>query len=517
MDGCALEAAEQICAEGGLDVLDMVARLVDRSLVVALDGPRYRLLESVAAYGLDRLHEAGEYETVRRRHRGYYTELAVRAVPRLRGHDQRQWLGRLDAESANMASALDDAVRDHDAATALRLVNALAWYWFLRGRLGEARRSLDAALAVDGRPPPAAARAVALAWQSGITVLAGQRLHQTVSPPLDLIDDPDARATAQWFHGFVASDYGDPSTSQAMIDGALATFQAQGNRWGAAASLSTRAKLAMIRGDLAAVERDATQSLAIFQELGDRWGRLQATEWLGALADTTGDHVHAARLHRAGLQMAEELGLWPQAADALSWLGRSTLKSGDPASARPLFEKAMRLATEHGYKPGQVFAEIGLGRTARRQGDLDHAEGHMRNVLQWNRHTGSEPDLTLTTALSELGFIAEQRGDPDAAQALHLQALTAARQRGELRATMDALVGLAGAHALAGRPRHAARLLGAADKAVQSLTAPIPPTELADLNRITAATKHALDEPAFTTEFQLGLQTGTSQAPTPPR
>ncbi len=68
-DGCGLHAAEAICAEDDLDVLGLLARLVDRSLVVVADGPdgpRYRLLESVAAYGLQRLREAGESGELRR-------------------------------------------------------------------------------------------------------------------------------------------------------------------------------------------------------------------------------------------------------------------------------------------------------------------------------------------------------------------------------------------------------------------------------------------------------------------
>ena len=80
-------AAEAVCAEDGLDVLGLLARLVDRSLVVAADGPdgpRYRLPESVAAYGLQRLDQAGESGRLRVRHRRYYTDLAERAAPRLR-------------------------------------------------------------------------------------------------------------------------------------------------------------------------------------------------------------------------------------------------------------------------------------------------------------------------------------------------------------------------------------------------------------------------------------------------
>src|SRR5439155_21341798 len=117
-DGCALEAAEQVCA--GLagvdraDVAGLLSRLVDRSLVAVAhgpDGPRYRLLESVTAYCGDRLDEAGEAERVRDAHGRYYAELAVQAEERLYGHDQRRWLRRLDTETANLRSALDHAAR----------------------------------------------------------------------------------------------------------------------------------------------------------------------------------------------------------------------------------------------------------------------------------------------------------------------------------------------------------------------------------------------------------------------
>jgi predicted ATPase/DNA-binding SARP family transcriptional activator len=417
-DGCGLDAAETICAEDGLDVLSLVSRLVDRSLVVPADGPdgpRYRLLESVAAYGLQRLEEAGEAGLLRSRHRRYYAELAERAAARLRGPDQRSWLRRLDAETANLRRALDAALEDADDAV-FPMVNTLAWYWFLRGRLTEARRALDRALA-SGHAP-AAARATAAAWRSGIATLAGEhgeRGEHAAPPSLDRIDDPAARAVLEWFHAFVASDFGDPSGAEAMTGRALASFRALGDQWGVAAALSTRAKLAIVRGDPAAAHRDARQSLALFRELGDRWGQLQAIEWLGAALAATGDREQAARLHRDGLRMAEDLGLWPQAADALSWLGRGALHAGDLTQARELLERALRLAAGQSYQPGQVFAELGLGQTARREGQLDLAEAHLRRVLEMTKRTGSEPGVGRTIALSELGFVAEQRGDPSTA------------------------------------------------------------------------------------------------------
>ncbi|WP_327092641.1 winged helix-turn-helix domain-containing protein [Nonomuraea sp. NBC_01738] len=175
--GCTLAAAEEVCGFGGVraeEVLDLLATLVGGSLVVmadGADGPRYRLLESVAAYCWERLGETDEPPELRRRHRAYYTALAERAEPYLRGPEQRRWLRRLDGEDANLRAALDSAVRSEDAGCALRLANALTWYWNLRGRTAEAERSLALALALEeGRRPrswPGRARGWAgSAWRS---------------------------------------------------------------------------------------------------------------------------------------------------------------------------------------------------------------------------------------------------------------------------------------------------------------------------------------------------------------
>ncbi|MFD0466975.1 ATP-binding protein [Nonomuraea thailandensis] len=191
VDGCTLEAAESVCdGADHLDVLDLLARLVDRSLVVVVDAPtgvRYRLLESVSEYCRARMSDAGELDAVHQAHLRHYLDLAVRAEPALHGPEQRDWLLRLDAEAANMRAALDTAAARGDAYGAARLVNALAWYWFLRGRLAEGRRAMAQALAVPGQDA-GPVRARAAAWEAGFALCLGEQPDWR--PVLDAVEDP---------------------------------------------------------------------------------------------------------------------------------------------------------------------------------------------------------------------------------------------------------------------------------------------------------------------------------------
>ncbi|MEV4017700.1 BTAD domain-containing putative transcriptional regulator [Nonomuraea angiospora] len=170
--GCTLEAAERVCAvpmpipsgppgdaelaaealaAGSPDldpaeVVDLLGRLVDRSLVVRA-GDRYRLLESVAAYALERLCEAGEHDRVLRWYATYYTQLAECAEAYMRGRARHHWVRRLDAETANLHEALEAALRLGDRRLAERLTGSLGWYRVQSGRAG---RRLDGHL--DGVP-----------------------------------------------------------------------------------------------------------------------------------------------------------------------------------------------------------------------------------------------------------------------------------------------------------------------------------------------------------------------------
>ncbi|MFF2776089.1 BTAD domain-containing putative transcriptional regulator [Streptomyces sp. NPDC058052] len=515
-EGCALDAAEQVCAGGEVaadDVLDLLARLVDRSLVVAVDGkdgPRYRLLESVAAYCAERMADAGETEDVRDRHLTYYTHLAEAAEPELRGPAQREWLTRLDAESPNLRAALDRAARRGDAAHALRLVDALAWYWVLRGRLGEAVRSTATALDTAGTSPDPArvpdalarVRARVAVWWTGLTVMSGDGTdrHRRIADALASVDaahggGPAALAWARWFLAHALCGTGSQSEGEELTNAALDGYAETGEAWGEAAALGDRSVQRLLRGDLAGAEDDAARSAALFAAVGDACGGLWSVYPLAAVAEIRGAYERADALKRAALDTAESFGLTTEVPDLLSGLGRTALLRGDLEQARTYHQAGREKAVEAGFRAGEINAVLGLGLGARREGLLDEAEIHLREVLAWHRLVGLDGANALI--LAELGFAAELRGDAEGALELHREGYATALATGDPRAVALALEGLAGAHALDGHREGAALLLGAAGALRASTGAPLPPAERGDVERVETAVRAALGDGAF--------------------
>jgi hypothetical protein len=188
--GATVEAAEAVC---GPDALDLLDRLVDKSLLVTdTTGPRgrFRLLESLRAYGLDRLAQDGTLEAAHADHLAWCTARVEAAAPHLRSADQLPWLDEIDAEHDNLRAALAYAATA-DPAGGLRLLGPLLLAWYFRGRSREARHWIEVLLAADdGSDPPA--RAMVLAW-GGLVAESGTWTEQPQRIKLELLQ-PDSRA-----------------------------------------------------------------------------------------------------------------------------------------------------------------------------------------------------------------------------------------------------------------------------------------------------------------------------------
>jgi predicted ATPase/DNA-binding SARP family transcriptional activator len=152
--GWTVAAAEAVCAGGGVepaDVLDGLFRLVDRSLVVAAAGPpaRFRMLETLRAYGWERLAAAGEAEALTRRHAAWFRDLAERADSE---HGERR-LRDLDADYDNLRAAMDRAAWGGDHQTVLRIAGSLGWYWSVFHHEEGSRRLAEVLARAPHAPP----------------------------------------------------------------------------------------------------------------------------------------------------------------------------------------------------------------------------------------------------------------------------------------------------------------------------------------------------------------------------
>ncbi|CCH31006.1 BTAD domain-containing putative transcriptional regulator [Actinosynnema sp. NPDC047251] len=395
--GASLAAVEEVC--GVEDADEVLADLVDRSLVTVVDG-RYRMSETIRLFCAQHLDETEERD-VRRAHAAYYLALAQRADPHLRGAEQLTWLARLSAEHDNLMTALRHADRE----TGMRLVAALAAYWWLGGRRAQAGE-VAAALLVGEIPDGLAEEYVSCvvhAWPRPAADHWERARRIVESGGLGRLRYPFG--VALW--GMVA---GPPENPHADPGGLLGD-----DPWNLALGLFSEALIAVLDRGAAEGERGMLKALAAFRALGERWGAAQSLDWLAQDASWRGEWSLAHDRWAEALAMYELLGTTEECAELLCHRGRCLLRQGDPDGARAEFGRAAALF-------GRPAAEslLGLGEVARLTGDRDAAAGLLAAALAADEG-GAWRTARTWTALARLA------DDPDEKAELHSRALRAAR------------------------------------------------------------------------------------------
>lgn len=296
--GATLATIETVC---GAD-LDLLASLVDKSLVRVRDGERYWMLETILEFAAEQLDVCGELDSLHRSHANHYFALAEEAEPQLRA-GPREWLARIDQENANFRVALDWLDEAGDSQLVLRLAGALSRFWYLRGYLVEGRRRLEKALSSD--PSATAARAKAL---NGIALLS-------------MAQDPEmARTRAQQ---------------------GLELHRALGDRWGQAYSVFLLVDAAAQQGRLTEAQRLSEESARTFGELGDQRLALLASRDLAWICTLLGDHERARELHEANLQRARALPNERVEASTLQALARYAFEADRADEARLMLKQSL--------------------------------------------------------------------------------------------------------------------------------------------------------------------------------
>jgi DNA-binding CsgD family transcriptional regulator len=334
--GFDLAAAEAVCVDDRRspdEVLDGLTGLVDKSIVNREQvgtSVRYRMLETIRHYGLERLAERGEQAALRRRHRDYYLQLAENSDAASCGARQVEWMTRLRLERANFWEALNYCcTTPGEARTGLRLGTALWFYWVGCGFVRDGGYWLSRTLGVATKPTMERARAL---WLNGwIGYLQGDNdaslahLNESLSLARRLGDEVETTYAMQ-FLGEAETFANNVLRGEALLDEALDRRRAS-DYWTAPGLLVYAQRAwAAVHGDVDYAVSLLNEGRGISTALGDRWTRSWIDWHLGAIcwvADNPQESaVHLRESLRTKRELSDQLG-FPFVVELLAFLATS--------------------------------------------------------------------------------------------------------------------------------------------------------------------------------------------------
>jgi len=355
--GFTLEATEAVCSQGmkQSDVLDLLGRLVDKSLVIAEEvsktrETRYRLLETIRQYALEKLAGTEEARAIRDQHLEFYLELVERSEPVIFGSQGEVSIARLATEFDNIRAAMDWSTNNGKAVAALQMAGSLAYFWWAEGLL-------------------------ASEWN--------ERVQQALSRP-EGRERTLARAKALNGIGFMSWLEAYPADKRPELEEAMSIGKEFGDRWNIATALRNLGMLENMQENYLEARSLLEQSLEIWRDM-DTEGKLgcaMTLAFLGDVALNSGDADWARSLYResASVSRAPDLGDKNFLGYSTRRLAQLAWREGDWASAISHCKESLRLNHEAGDPRGVVCCVAGFAAISAAQGKFEHAAKLMAAV-----------------------------------------------------------------------------------------------------------------------------------------
>jgi predicted ATPase/DNA-binding SARP family transcriptional activator len=402
--GAPLDAIELVMM--ALDVprsaaLDVIDRLVNRSLVI-VDADRYRLLDSIRAFALEAIDEAGQRDVAADAHSQWLAGLAATSTEGVRSAEQAASLEVARAERANIDAALAWCAT-HDPERALQIATGFGWAWIV---LGDSRGADRLRAALDA----AGASAEPLLLMSWIEASTGDlaRARDHIALAQALADDDFSQAKCLYHLAYVVSHEGDFAEAIELTARARSLYGDEGPPWDraanalfalrAATSAADRVRAVELRGE---VER----CLAM---VDDPWLHARGEAMLGELARLDGRFDDAvAHLERA-IEVSRSRGYLQTEAYQVATLGRAQCQAGDYEAGAASLHLAVEKAEAIGDVRMAALARVHLGRVERALGHLDAARDALVSASAWHRAAGGGEQALLGECL-----LAAMDGDTD--------------------------------------------------------------------------------------------------------
>jgi predicted ATPase/class 3 adenylate cyclase len=409
--GWTLEAAEAVCSGNGIEqseVLDLLTRLVDKSLVVTEEAAgevRYHRLETIRQYSREKYAETDEVATLRDRHLEYYMRFSEMAEEHLRGRERKLWTRRLEAEQDNLRAALEWGLERKPDST-LRMVGALQLYWNASGYSPEGFRWTQQALeraekitppdGGDGQGRQAAkAKALAgLAWaytsqgnneQAIITAEQSAALYRQRAP-----GDKSGLALVLYRLAQVNFFLSRRDEAEAYIMESLALARAANDPFAEVIALSMLVQImAVLDGDLDGARSYAEEALRIARAAGLGYLSSLMSYHLGQIAAHYNDANEARRHFDVAMTAFQEADAPFNATLAKSDLAHLERKQGNHAQALELYRETILAFRDFGQRGAVAHQLECLGFLAIAQNEFERASRLLGAAEAWREQSGT--------------------------------------------------------------------------------------------------------------------------------
>ncbi|MBN1372429.1 MAG: hypothetical protein JW987_10875 [Anaerolineaceae bacterium] len=502
--GWTLDAAEAICVDGeklqSTDILDLLGQLVDKLLVlyeqVGEQDSRFRMLEPVRQYALERLLEREGETGLRQRHLEYFCALAEEAEPHLHAWGMVEWLARLEQELGNIRSALAWSLSD-SVEPGVRMGSALLWFWTIHGHTSEAVDWLERLLAVEEKKYAtiertkedwiARARLLFAAGRLRISEISfGGPRYPTIQAAKQIFlkyrEEHDPEITACTYGGF--------ETWEEAVD-RLETCLRKGYLFYAGEYLKDFMREHMFKGELDQAQSFGEKNLSIRRQIGDVDGEGWALHNLSELAVRRGNYPDFVNYAHAAQACFELVGNRGQALFAAIIPVRVMVYEGNYEQARQFALEMNTVSREMGELHAQYLAHIWLAQSCCFLGLYDEAEASYEWIEQNMAESNFIPYLIARICLSRgdwvraAGYLRSEKINMNAFRLLAIRMLGVV-------------------NVLEKRERRAAVMFGALDRWAGWLNVASSPAERDEYERVLASAREALGEEAFQAAWETG-------------
>jgi predicted ATPase len=381
--GCTLEGVEAVCdtkGDLGLDVLDGMASMVDKSLVQQVEQvdkeTRFFMLSTIREYALERLAESDDESATRRAHAAYYLVLAEEGAEDIATHPE--WLDRFEVEHDNFRLAIDYLIKTGDADWGLRIGAALFRFWETREHLTEGRDTIGRVLALEGAAarPKLHARllfaAGVLAGEQGDYGSAQLMFEDSLETCLELNDNRGVTVALNAL-AVIARDRGEIATATLLFERCVAIWKDLGDPADIARALSNLASVMKLQGEYERASSLYDECLTIFRKVGDGAGVAWTLNYQGDVARAKVDFVAARSFVEQSLSEFRQLRDSWGIASALSDLASLSCDQGNNAEARRLYSESIKVFQELGHKRGVARALECLAVSAAAQSNAEQS------------------------------------------------------------------------------------------------------------------------------------------------